>query len=80
MCWTVLLFIPRQAQMGSVAHRAADADYLDEEADEAAVIARSNGMSMSMAPPQKNVASISPRNKAHYEEYSAKYGDGNSSE
>jgi len=74
------LVYPASGANGQRSSSAADADYLDEEADEAAVIARSNGMSMSMAPPQKNVASISPRNKAHYEEYSAKYGDGNSSE
>jgi len=48
--------------------------YLEEE-DEAAVMASASGKPMSMDPPQNDVASISPRNKAHYEKYSAKYGE-----
>ena len=58
-------------------HREAAAGnhYLEEEDEEAAVMANASGNSMSMNSPQNDVASISPRNKAHYEEYSARYGE-----
>lgn len=52
--------------------------YPEEEVDEAAVLANARGRPLSMDPPQNaqdDVASISPRNRAHYEEYSAKYGE-----
>ncbi|HYT34044.1 MAG TPA: hypothetical protein VEL69_03345, partial [Ktedonobacteraceae bacterium] len=49
--------------------------YLDEENDGEFVISSASGMSMSMAPPQNDAVSLSPKNKAHYEEYKTKYGE-----
>jgi serine/threonine protein kinase len=60
---------------GTTKGQAASDVYLDGENDGDVVISSASGMSMSMAPPQNNAVSLSPKNKAHYEEYKTKYGE-----
>ncbi|HEY6410135.1 MAG TPA: protein kinase, partial [Ktedonobacteraceae bacterium] len=66
---------PEPVMNGRNSGASASDAYLDEVNDDEAVISRANGMSMSMTPPQNNAVTLSPKNKAHYEEYAAKYGE-----